>query len=1029
MKKDFVSVFNKDIAIDEYELDNLLDKNIEVKENEFPTILIDREDDTNKYININNNSNFTLNENIIEENIVTENNIINTIENNETENTIIENKINDLNEAYTEEENNLYNEAKNNISLTEDDLSDIENVEEFNLEDAVFGSKDNDIYKNNSEKSNMEEIDLMEEDNLKKEDEILEYEDKEVIVPSVDNVDYIDESDYIKSINSNNEVIELSGNELDLITKDKDINEDRENITVSDDNMRKDNFVLEEQIIENETAHIDDIENNKEKEEEEKTNYYINKFKKLHDEYVKSIEENKETENNKANNETEIKEEITENKNIENIETEKVENTEEVNKIETPIIEEPEEIKEELETNETESTENTTEEIKEENDLETTDKLIEEDKTNYYINKFKKMHDEYIKSIEENKETENNKANNEIEIKEEITENKNIENTEEEKLENVETEKVENNIGELNKIESPIIEEPEEIKEELETNEAETIENATEDNNEEDKTNYYINKFKKMHDEYVKSIEENKESENNKSNNETEIKEENTEIEKVENIEELNKIETPIIEEPEEIKEELETNETETIENTTEKIKEEDKTNYYINKFKKMHDEYVKSIEENKENENNKSNNETEIKEEITENKNIENTEEEKIENVESERVENIEEVNKIETPIIEEPEEIKEELETEAAENITKDIKSLDNSEITDKLSIEEEEMYKAYLGDDANLIEEVEDIIPEETEEKEEAPLINTLEITDILSAEEEEMYKAYLGDNANSIEEIEDLIPKENEEINIELEIAKNELKKKEETLSKLEIIGELSAEEESIFDDILQQNKNRYYEDDINNADIILKELNLDEIEEINESDFNILENFILGKEPEEGIELISINNENDSNKNDDNQIKSIENFDSIDSEELLNAKETKMPEEKELKIEEQNIDLNAKVDEEFSLNKDDSILTNEKINQKENGKEDFDGEITQMDLDLAEKLFETGDQKNNEDYGPKHDLLLSENDVVKFRKLFSYFKIIVDKLPKESLNDFSKTEFYDTYSSLFRKFGE
>ena len=56
MKKDFVSVFNNDISIDEYELDNLLDKNIKVKENEFPTILIDKEDDTNKYININNNS-------------------------------------------------------------------------------------------------------------------------------------------------------------------------------------------------------------------------------------------------------------------------------------------------------------------------------------------------------------------------------------------------------------------------------------------------------------------------------------------------------------------------------------------------------------------------------------------------------------------------------------------------------------------------------------------------------------------------------------------------------------------------------------------------------------------------------------------------------------------------------------------------------------------------------------------------------------------------------------------------------------
>ena len=298
--------------------------------------------------------------------------------------------------------------------------------------------------------------------------------------------------------------------------------------------------------------------------------------------------------------------------------------------------------------------------------------------------------------------------------------------------------------------------------------------------------------------------------------------------------------------------------------------------------------------------------------------------------------------------------------------------------------------------------------------------------MEITDKLSAEEEEMYKAYLGDDINSIGESEDI---ENEEINMELEIAKNELKKKEETLNKLEIIGELSAEEESVFDDILRQNKNRYYEDDINNADIILKELNLDEIEEINENDFNILENFILGKEPEEGIELISINNENDSNKNNDNQIKSIENFDSIDSEELLNVKEAKMPEEKELKTDEQNIDLNVKVEDEFSLNKDDSILANEKINQKENGKEDFDGEITQMDLDLAAKLFETEDQKNNGEYEPKHDLLLSENDIVKFRKLFSYFKIIVDKLPQESLKDFSKTEFYDTYSSLFRKFGE
>ena len=905
MKKDFVSVFNNDISIDEYELDNLLDKNIKVKENEFPTILIDKEDDTNKYININNNSNLN-NENI-------EDNAINIIEPNEIKETENITNENDLSQTYTEEENNLYNDAKNNISLTEDDLNDIENVEEFNLENAVFGDKKNikseENYKNNSEKFNMEdsdlkdnynnneeylhddasllshieeginylnseeqtgalninnneeenllseneelnnelndidkefpqsdnndskEIDLMEEDNLKKEDEILEYEDKEVILPSVDNVDYIDENDYIKNINSSDEVIELSGNELDLITKDKDINDDRKNIIeISDNNMRKDNFLLEKQIdnmdnINNETENID-----KEKEEQEKTNYYINKFKKLHDEYIKSIEENKENENNKANNEIEIKTENNEDRNIENVESEKVENVKEANKIESPIIEERDEIKEELKTeesktNETETIENEPAHIKDVyNETENIDKEKEEqEKTNYYINKFKKLHDEYIKSIEENKESENNKINNGIEIKTENNEDKNIENVE---------------------------------------------------------------------------------------------------CEKVENVKEANEIESSIIEE---------TEETKSIENTNEAIKEEERTDYYINKFKKLHDEYIKSIEENKESENNKANNEIEI--------------------------------------------------------NEPEDIKALDNSEITDKLSAEEEEMYKAYLGEDTNLIE---DIIPKENEDE-------------------------------------------ENQEINIELENAKNELKKKEETLNKLETIGELSEEEEDVFDDILQQNKNKYYEDDINNADIILKELNLDEIEEIDENDFNILENFILGKEQENGTELISVNNENKFKKehNNDN-LQSVDDFDSIDEEELSKAKENTMAEEKELyESEKGNIDLNAKVEEEFSLNKEDNeaVLTNEKTNNSENNKGDFDGEITQMDLDLAEKLFETEDQKNSEDYGPKHDLLLSESDINKFRKLFSYFKIIVEKLPQEYLNDFAKTEFYDIYSSLFRKFGE
>ena len=679
MKKDFVSVFDDDTSIDEYQLDNLLDKNIKVKEDEFPTILVDKEDDTSKYININNNSNINLNEN----NEKIEANIINTIETNEINETENITNENDLSQAYTEEENNLYNDTENNISLTEDDLTDIEDVEEFNLEDAVFGNSDNDIYKNNSEKFNinindienagdMKEIDLMEEDNLKKENEILDYEDKEVIVPSVDNADYIDESDYINDINSDSEIVEMSGNELDLLTKDKDINEDKENILEAlGNNMRKDNFLLEEQTIENNNAEYNfasvESQINKEEEEQKRTEYYINKFKKMHEDYIKSLQE----------------------------------------------------------------------------------------------------------------------KNKELEIKKEA----------EEKLE----EKLNN--GDI-------------------------------------------------------------------------------------------------------------------IEYISEDIKEEEKTEDYITKFKKMHEDYIKSLQE-KEEEKNK----VKVNDEV------------------------------------------------------------LDNFNITDELRAEEEKMYRDYLGEDAYLIED------------------------------------------------------EESEEINSEytpLEIAKNELKKKEEALSKLEIIGELSAEEESIFDDILRQNKNKYYEDDINNADIILKELNLDEIKEINEDDFNILENFILGKEPEDGIELISIKEGKDKKNNDNNvnRLISMGDFDSIDIDELSKEKEYIMPKEKELyETEKENVDLNAKVEEEFSLNNDDSVLINEKADKNEDNKDDFDGEITQLDLDLAEKLFEREDTKNSEDYGPKHDLLLSENDINKFRKLFSYFKNIVEKLPKEHLNEFSKTEFYDIYSNLFRKFGE
>ena len=906
MKKDFESVFDKNISIDEYKLDNLLNKNIEINEKEFPAIVIDKNDDINKYININN---INSNEIVDKQNENIENDTIN-----ETEN-IADNE-NNSNDAYTEEENNLYGDLEETVALKDSDLIGIEDIDDFNLEDAVFENKKNneseEIYKNNSENSNIEnneelnniekefeksdydkvkEIDLIEEDNLKKENEILEYNDKEVIVPSIDSIDYIDESNYINESDSEDEIIELSGNELDLITKDNDISEDinysvsisemdnekknnenEENIIkVSGKNMRKDNFLLEEQPIENSSENINDIDNNinAEEEEQKRTDYYINKYKKLHEDYIKSIEE----ENNKIKEENK-QEEL----NDKLISKEKEEETK----------------------NDNEIIENITEDIK------------EEDKTNYYINKYKKLHEDYIKSIEE----ENNNKIKEENKQEEIIKNK---------IENIETSK--ENIA-------TVIEEA--IQENIE------YKSALNDLDISDKLSA---EEEEMYKNYLG--------------------------------EDLNLVENENDTKEEEIKK----NDNEIIENITEDIKEEDKTNYYINKYKKLHEDYIKSIEE----ENNNKIKEENKQEEIIKNK---------IENIETSK-ENI-------ATVIEE--------------------------EINDKLSAEEEEMYKNYFGEDLNLIEDTGDLIIEEEILEEnienEFPL-NNLEITDKLSVEEEEMYKAYLGEDLELIDDIED---SEN--------IAKSLMDeyKKEMLSNKVEISGELSEEEENIVDDILKKNKNQYYEDTIDYDSIILKELNLNEIEEIDENDFNILENFILGKEQEKGIELISINNENILKKNDfnvNNDSKSVDSFDSIDDDELLKVKENTMSEEKELyESEKKNIDLNVKVEEEFILNKDDneSVLISEQVN-KSNSKDDFDGEITQMDLDLAEKLFENEDQLNNEEYSLKHDLLLSESDIGKFRKLFSYFKNIVDKLPQDNLNEFSKTEFYDIYSALFRKFGE
>ena len=197
------------------------------------------------------------------------------------------------------------------------------------------------------------------------------------------------------------------------------------------------------------------------------------------------------------------------------------------------------------------------------------------------------------------------------------------------------------------------------------------------------------------------------------------------------------------------------------------------------------------------------------------------------------------------------------------------------------------------------------------------------------------------------------------------------------------------------------------------------------MELNAVNQVKDSDLSIMEHLISGESDEDAHELIHIENkENKKNNNNDKNRKSVEEYDETDK---LLTKEFTMAEEKELyETEKNNIETNVKLEDEFSLNED----TEKKENTGYNPNEDFDGEISQLDLDFAIKMFEAEENNNSEmECCSKNDLLLSESEMNKFKKLFFYFKNIVEKMPPEFLKDFSKTEFYDAYSSLSRKFDD
>ncbi|WP_181039134.1 hypothetical protein, partial [Brachyspira murdochii] len=280
--------------------------------------------------------------------------------------------------------------------------------------------------------------------------------------------------------------------------------------------------------------------------------------------------------------------------------------------------------------------------------------------------------------------------------------------------------------------------------------------------------------------------------------------------------------------------------------------------------------------------------------------------------------------------------------------------------------------------------------------------------------LTEEEKSMYHSYLNGDQSSNDDA-----GEETEITEEVDVGNDEVQ---------EEIKENDKKDDLKDDDILKTKEDNIVDEDLEN---ILSDNNV-QIDEIRDSDLNMLENIIKGKEEEDGEELIRINNKTiESNiQQEETKVKSVENFDSM--EELLN-KETNMSEEKELQtIEKDNVDSSVAVEDEFKLGDDNGPILIEEEHKPSNSSDDddFDGEITQSDLDYAIKLFESEETNgSNNEYSSKQDILLSENEINKFKKLFGYFKNIVEKMSPEDLNDFSKTEFYDMYSSLFRKFGD
>ena len=470
MEKEFASIFdyNKDVSINEYDIDKLIERVIEVNENDFPIISIGNTDKESPKIH----GKITSKEYVL----------------NEPDNNIKDEKDDTLNIAYTEEETEKYKDLERSLKLSEDDLEIADSIDDVSLENIsilfpatsdkyvvdeddgfipedvlsaeqsyiinnIYSKDQNKIHESIKVESGLKEGELdsiQSVDDFQLEDsydnilsdekeksnhlEMREYTDEELL--DINNILDDEEEEDIDNLSNINSMIE-DGISDDFVLNNNDIGDyvgEIEDKSYTDDEL----LSLDKEILDN----IEEYLSNIEKEENRK------EVLSLDEAILNSIKESAE-----EAKELEISAEETE---------------EEPKELESSIEDTQEEIKEEIAEESSESlvseeTESALTDIEEPKELESSveEQQHEETKENIVEESSESLAIEEATDTEESKELESSAEESQEEIKEEIAEES------PESLVSEETESALTDIEEPKELESSVEDTQEETKEEI----------------------------------------------------------------------------------------------------------------------------------------------------------------------------------------------------------------------------------------------------------------------------------------------------------------------------------------------------------------------------------------------------------------------------------------------------------------------------------------------------------------------------------------------------------------------------------